>query len=130
MIAWLILTTLAQAGEPLTLDDALARAETHPVVDAADAEARAARADTATAWLGAVGPRIGGSLTTTSRTEELAIDTPIGPFVQQPKDVATGGFEAHWPIVDAAGLLGRAPAAAAGAQAAELQAAMQRAAAA
>jgi len=122
MIPWLTLSLLASAGEPLTLEQALDRAVDRPTVQAARAEARAARADTTTAWLGAVGPRIGGTLTTTSRTEEIAIDTPIGAFVQQPKNMAEGGLRATWPLLDASGLLGSAPAAHAGARARTLQA--------
>ncbi|MEM6732109.1 MAG: hypothetical protein AAF658_11170 [Myxococcota bacterium] len=85
----LVLTLFAPAyaADTLTLQEALDRAGTRPTVHAANADARAARADATTAWLGTVGPRIGGTLTSTSRTEEIAIDTPIGAFVQQPKDV-------------------------------------------
>lgn len=120
-VALTLLAGLASAAEPLTLDQAMDRAVYRPAVDAARADARAARADSTTAWLGTVGPRIGGTLTTTSRTEEIAIDTPIGAFVQQPKDLAEAGLRASWPLVDPAGLLGRAPAASAGARAAALQ---------
>ncbi len=111
LLAW-----LAAAG-PLTLDQALDRAAERPTVAAADHEARAARADATAAWLGAMGPRIGGTLTTTSRTREIAISTPIGAFVQQPKDVVDAGLRASWPLVEPAGVLGRAPAANAAARA-------------
>lgn len=114
-----LLALVAPAATPLTLEEAMDRASSAPVVQAARAEARASAADATTAWLGTVGPRIGGTLTTTSRTEEIAIDTPIGAFVQQPKDLADGGLRGSWPLLDLAGLAGRAPAAAAGSHAAE-----------
>lgn len=116
----LLLGLTAFAANPLTLEEAMDLGADAPAAQAARADARAARADTTTAWLGAAAPRVGGTLTTTSRTEEIAIDTPIGAFVQQPKDLAEAGLRGSWPLLDPAGMLGRAPAAAAGAKASAL----------
>jgi len=119
MISLLWLTLAASAAPPpleLTLDQAMALAAGRASVHAADQRARAAQAEVGTALLAAVGPRVGGSMTTIERTEAIAIDTPIGPFVQQPKRLVEGGVTGELPV-DLALLIGGVPAARASARA-------------
>jgi outer membrane protein TolC len=106
----MLLSFAAASPEPLALEAAMDLAERRPVVAAERARADASHADVAAALLGAVGPRVGGELTTTERTEEIAITTPIGAFVQQPKRVVDAGVRGEVPL-DLGALLGAVPAA-------------------
>jgi outer membrane protein TolC len=108
---WIWMLTASAA--PLTLQDALDDAVERPSVEAARLDARAVRFDASAAWLGATGPIVGASLTTDSRTRELAIETPIGPFVQQPKDVVSAGARVSVPLLKPSALFAEAPAASA-----------------
>lgn len=119
-----VLLSLFAVGGDLEVDlqEAWQRGARRPTVEAAELNAKAARADAGAAWLAAAAPTVGATWTTTERTRAIALDTPIGAFVQQPKSVAAAGARGEWPLLDPAALLFRAPAASASARAARHQA--------
>jgi multidrug efflux pump subunit AcrB len=105
--ALLALVLPATAGAaPMPLDDFLAAAAVSPTVEAVRLDARAQGSLATSAWLDAATPRLTAGGDVRRLEEEIAIDTPIGPFVQQPKQVGTFGVRVTQPLLDAAGWAG------------------------
>jgi multidrug efflux pump subunit AcrB/outer membrane protein TolC len=100
--AALLFPSVAGAA-PWTLDQVVDAAETAPLAIAADADADAAARTAAASWLSVATPTLGAQADSQWIEEEIAIDTPIGPFVQQPKRVGTVGVSVQQPLFDPSG---------------------------
>lgn len=121
LLALCSLPTTAHAQEAISFDDALERATSRPVQQAAEADVRAAEAGAVASWRAAWLPTLGASAEAIWRTEEVAISTPIGDFVQLPGDQFQAGAELRQPLFSPQGWFADAAAARVDALAADAQ---------
>jgi multidrug efflux pump subunit AcrB/outer membrane protein TolC len=105
-VATALFVALPARGAELGLDEVLALVATAPDVRAAQADAQAEASFATARWLDVTTPSVGAQADFRRRDQEVALDTPIGPFVQQPLSVGTVGVRARQPLVDPAGWAG------------------------
>ncbi|MCB9675289.1 MAG: efflux RND transporter permease subunit [Alphaproteobacteria bacterium] len=125
---WLPLALLfpaAASAAPMNLDAVIDAAETAPLVMAAESDADAASRGATAAWLDATTPRLVAQASDRWLEDDVALDTPLGPFVQTPKQLATLGASVQQPLFDPSGWAA-ATARSHGARAERLQAARTR----
>ncbi len=120
-----LLFPMTAGATPWTLDQVVDAAEHAPLVVAADADADAATRSAAATWLEATTPTLGVQADSRWLEDDIAIDTPIGPFVQQPKQLGTLGLSVQQPLFDPSGWAA-SRAGSHGARATRLQAARTR----
>lgn len=124
-IATLLLPAATASAAPMTLPQVLDATTSAPLTQAAAYDARASRREANAAWLSSTTPTFSSQVEARRLQEAVAIDTPLGPIVQQPKELATIGVVASQPLIDPMGWA-NATAQAHGARARQLQAARTR----
>ncbi|MEZ4319922.1 MAG: efflux RND transporter permease subunit [Myxococcota bacterium] len=103
---WLPLALLlpaAASAAPMQLDDVIDAAERAPLVEAAAFDARGQARSATGAWLDATTPMLQAQAGDRWLQDDVALDTPLGPFVQTPKQLATVGITARQPLFDPSG---------------------------